>query len=427
MPNEVDLLLIPHRHEPGGPFRASEGSAIELADGRLLYVYSHFTRGGHDHEVSNICGLVSKDSTGTQWSEPFLVQKNDARITTMIASLVRLGTAGRSALKVLQQGSGTKDFLEGTKGGALGLVYRKIEGAFRGGTYFRLSRDEGDSWSKEVRINSDWHGYKSMGPSNDTPLVLRNGRILVPVCGCAGLFGSSFCYYSDDEGNTWTRGTGETEVHVKVHGKTYATSHFGEPAAVELKDGRILMLGRTLTGRLCVSHSEDFGDTWTPAEPTDLACSASPSRIARIPSTGDLLLIWNQVTAEETAQGWGRLRMSCAISKDEGETWEHFKNLESLDDMTRVEPPPVGEGQDLMSGMVAIATRRQELGERQPPDKQRYPRADVGHWHVDYPSLTFTADSRAVITYGVYGGPSSIALEQTGCKLRILPAQWFYE
>ena len=423
MDQEVEMLLVPHRSEPGGPYRASEGSAIELADGRILYVYSHFTHGGHDHDVANICGVVSKDKDGTQWSEPFVVKKNDARLTTMIASLVRLGTAGKTALRAIQHGTGTQDYLEGTPGGALGLVYRKMEGHRRDAAYFRLSRDEGESWSREVRINDD----APSGPNNDTTIALRNGRIVVPVCGGVGLFGASFCYYSDDEGVTWQRGMGETEVHIKVHGKTYATSHFGEPNAVELNDGRLMMFGRTLTGRLCRSYSQDFGDTWSPAEPTELACSASPVSIERIPSTGDLLLIWNQVTAEETAMGWGRMRLSCAISKDEGQTWEHFKNLESLDDVTQVEPPPMGEGYDLMSGMVAIATRRQEMGERKPPDKELYPRVDEGHWHVDYPSLTFTRDSRAVITYGVYGGPRSITREQTGCKLRILPARWFYE
>ena len=70
---EVEELLIPLSMEPDGPRRASEGSAIELADGRLLYVYSHFTHGGHDHDVSDIRGMVSQDAEGRKWGKPFLV------------------------------------------------------------------------------------------------------------------------------------------------------------------------------------------------------------------------------------------------------------------------------------------------------------------------------------------------------------------
>ena len=37
-----------------------------------------------------------------------------------------------------------------------------------------------------------------------------------------------------------------------------------------------------------------------------------------------------------------RHRLSTAVSKDDGETWEHHKNLESLDDVTYVEPDGAG-------------------------------------------------------------------------------------
>ena len=87
----------------------------------------------------------------------------------------------------------------------------------------------------------------------------------------------------------------------------------------------------------------------------------------------------------------------------------------------------MGESYDVMSGMNAIATRRREMTERKPPDPARYPRAAEGHWHVDYPSLCFTRDNRAVVTYGVYGGHDGIPYEQTGAKLRILPVEWFYQ
>ncbi|MDP7619179.1 MAG: di-heme oxidoredictase family protein, partial [Dehalococcoidia bacterium] len=79
--------------------------------------------GGHDHDVANICGVVSKDKDVTQWSEPFVVKKNDARLTTMIASLVRLGTAGKTALRAIQHGTG---LTPGEALDSLGVSYGSI-------------------------------------------------------------------------------------------------------------------------------------------------------------------------------------------------------------------------------------------------------------------------------------------------------------
>ena len=118
--------------------------------------------------------------------------------------------------------------------------------------------------------------------------------------------------------------------------------------------------------------------------------------------------------------------MSCAVSHDDGRTWTHFKNLESLNDVGYIRPAQIGETYDVMSEIAAIASRTRGL-DRDPPDPRVYPRASTGYWHIDYPSLTFTRDDRAVITYGVYGGAPGMPVEQTGCKLRILPVSWFYE
>ena len=79
-----------------------------------------------------------------------------------------------------------------------------------------------------------------------------------------------------------------------------------------------------------------------------------------------------------------------------------------------------------MSEIAAIASRMRGV-DRDPPDLQVYPRASAGYWHVDYPSLTFLRDDRALITYGVYGGAPEMPIENTGCKLRILPVSWFYQ
>ena len=75
--------------------------------------------------------------------------------------------------------------------------------------------------------------------------------------------------------------------------------------------------------------------------PTELAASYSPPRLRRIPATGDLICVWNQVSREEIRRGYRRGRLSCAISRDSGESWEHFRTIEvsaGLADVDQIAP-----------------------------------------------------------------------------------------
>jgi hypothetical protein len=60
-----------------------------------------------------------------------------------------------------------------------------------------------------------------------------------------------------------------------------------------------------------------------------------------LPETKDLLLVWNQMSREEIRRGYRRGRLSSAISKDGGHSWEHFKTIElsdGLEDIDRIPP-----------------------------------------------------------------------------------------
>jgi hypothetical protein len=105
-----------------------------------------------------------------------------------------------------------------------------------------------------------------------------------------------------------------------------------------------MMIGRTMTGRIFKVFSEDRGHSWWPAaQPMDLMSSYSPARICRLPATGDLMIVWNQHSRVEIRKSLHRSRLTCAISKDEGKTWENFKNLEAIRALaseTRIPPDP---------------------------------------------------------------------------------------
>ena len=129
---------------------------------------------------------------------------------------------------------------------------------------------------------------------------------------------------------TWQRGKNILEVH-DAKGAFKAAQ---EPGVVELKDGSILMWIRTNAGCQYMSRSTDRGISWSTPEPSALVAPVSPATIKRLP-TGDLLAVWNDHTNRpdeaKKAPKWAngrRTPLTTAISRDEGRTWTHVKNIE---------------------------------------------------------------------------------------------------
>jgi predicted neuraminidase len=97
-----------------------------------------------------------------------------------------------------------------------------------------------------------------------------------------------------------------------------AGDHAGaiEPAVVQLRDGRILMMIRTQKGFLYRAFSSDEGLTWTEPEATALGAPNSPCHIRRLAS-GRLAIAWNNTMATTK----GRDSLWIALSDDEAATW----------------------------------------------------------------------------------------------------------
>ena len=68
MQGKIVCELIPNKDNQ----RNSEGSFINLKDGGILYAYSRYHMGSHDHDPADIYGIISNDD-GETWSEPFLI------------------------------------------------------------------------------------------------------------------------------------------------------------------------------------------------------------------------------------------------------------------------------------------------------------------------------------------------------------------
>ncbi|HUP79108.1 MAG TPA: sialidase family protein [Pirellula sp.] len=101
-----------------------------------------------------------------------------------------------------------------------------------------------------------------------------------------------------------------------------------EPCIVERRDGSLLALMRTSLGAIYRSESFDQGRTWNSPVTTLLTAPASPPCIKRIPSTNDLIVVWNHNYDETHHHQGERNPLSSAISKDDGATWQHIKDVE---------------------------------------------------------------------------------------------------
>jgi hypothetical protein len=308
------------------------------------------------------------------------------------------------------------------KSGKLGLVYGgPLKRPGRDGTVeFRWSEDEGKTWSTPVVIEPLFALCRTASCR-----VLSSGRIVAPTLKWISWVGSgkseseenqfvySWVNYSDDEGQTWKKSLSELYVSVnKGHDGFYS---FDEPGLEELADGRLMMIARTQLGRPYQSFSEDGGVSWSSPEPVELASGIAPQLLIGIPGTDHLLLVWNQISTTEMMSGQMRHRLSTAVSKDNGKTWTHFRNLESLDDRTRIQPPPPEPRQYLMKNYAYT----------QPQDRKQYPHAP-GCLRVCYPTATFWNDEVAITYDYGYGGPGPLQ-KGHATKIKVVSLDWIYE
>ena len=288
----IDTIVAPYTDDFP---RNSEGDVVELADGRLLLVWTEFYGGWEDHDAARICARTSVDG-GATWGAKRVMQENIGRLNAMSASLLRLSN-----------GELVFFFLRKDSPGECHIVVRR-------------STDEGATWSDGRQV-STLPGYHVM--NNARPIQLTSGRILAPVARHVEASGSSparaFCYLSDDGGRMWRPGIGDTG---------FADSPAQEPGLVQLADGHVLMVIRTHLGRVYTAISADEGDTWSASEPSPLVSPAAPSTVARLPTSGDLLIIWNNNPAGAGARWQNRTPLTAAISTDQGLTWGHIKDLE---------------------------------------------------------------------------------------------------
>jgi sialidase-1 len=293
--------------------RNSEGAFLELGDGRLMFAYTRFYSGSADNAGADIAAVYSSDDGATWTAEPKIIIKNDASENVMSVSLLRLADGRRA------------------------LFYLKKNGLDDCRPYMRISTDGGKTWSAPT-LTISAPGYFVV--NNDRIIQLRGGRLLIPAAyhrmkGENPKDFKNFDYraiamffLSDDGGRTWRESESWWGIPIA------SRSGLQEPGAIELKDGRLFAWCRTDQSCQYGMTSSDGGDTWSPPQQTPFKSPNSPLSMKRIPSTGDLLAVWNDHSGrfpfpKDHALYGGRTPLVSAVSPDEGQTWEHPREIEN--------------------------------------------------------------------------------------------------
>ena len=325
------------------PFPAEKGAVVELKDGRLLGVFR---------------GTLKSYSTdrGRTWSDPVpLLAGGEQLISTGDPiGIIRLASGG---LGMTYAAPATPDLFPG-----LGGCGRKRLEKGASALFFRRSHDEGETLGPARLVAAP--GIVSWYALNDTLIQLRSGRLLWP------LYGGSYSYhpanpprvegldraighlwapenlwvarffYSDDEGETWR--ASPDNLMLPLDGGRSNLDALHEVTAAETKEGHLVALARCAQMRAAQMFSHDGGEHWTLPELSELNSANAPVRVKRIPATGDLMVVWNQATAEEHRRFYGRCRLSAAISTTGGRTWSHFRTIHvspGMDPADRVRDP----------------------------------------------------------------------------------------
>ena len=187
------------------------------------------------------------------------------------------------------------------------------------------STDGGATWRDRQQLiggyNADFMGLIQTARGNVVITMEHQVRELRRYVCC------SFC--SADSGATW-----RCSNWIDLGGLGH---HDGatEPAAAELRDGRLLMLIRTSLGQFWNAWSSDDGRYWRVLKPSGIDASSAPGWLLRL-ADGRLALAWNR-SAPEGVADWPKFNtpdptfeypaslyreeLSLALSEDDGESW----------------------------------------------------------------------------------------------------------
>jgi predicted neuraminidase len=284
------------RYEKGDPYDLQNlygfnhaASIAALPDGRLLAAWFSGPFEASVHQV--ILASYSSDK-GLTWSPTFELQNTPRKSDFDPAFIVD----GKRVWFFYSVGRWTRWPYVRDEKNEVGLESFKV--------FHRYSDDSGHSWSEpKLVLERIGMGCRSNG------IKLSTGELLLPLHGYRS--GVAGVLKSADGGRTWNR-FGEI--------KTANVAH--EPSIAELPSGEIMMVLRTGGGVMWQVFSKDKGETWLPAEKTDIVAARTSHNLFRL-QDGRVVLTHN---ASKSA----RTPLTMRLSADGGKTWGEPATIASV-------------------------------------------------------------------------------------------------
>ena len=203
--------------------------------------------------------------------------------------------------------------------------------------FLRTSEDNGATWSGHHWMNRE-HGLRNMPIAG--VIKTMDGAIVVPCDAVTGGDGGSAIHISRDNGITWDEPGRNTVPPVFKAGETGGTIAGIHAGVVQLKDGRLLALGRgdTIEGFMPRSLSSDMGGTWAYLASSFPPISSGQRLVLMRLAEGPILLVSftdprttrrknGMVFSDSQGGEFTGYGMYAALSYDEGETWPVRKLL----------------------------------------------------------------------------------------------------
>lgn len=203
-----------------------------------------------------------------------------------------------------------------------------------------------------------------MGPIKNKPVYI-NGRIIAP----SSTEGNGWKFHfeiSDDKGKTWKYvGPVDAEYSLPtalrkagIKKETGDDLEAGEvltekgaqpilciqPSILQLKDGRLMAIGRTRNAKLAVTYSSDCGDTWSKVVLSDLPNNNSGTDAVTLADGRQVVVFNDFATLPGTPKGV-RTPVSIAVSEDDGKTWKNAVVLEDSP-ISQYSYPSIIQGKD---------------------------------------------------------------------------------
>lgn len=138
------------------------------------------------------------------------------------------------------------------------------------------STDNGLTWSDPVDITGmvkeDWMVFCGTGPGRGTTTIMPDGteRLIFSIYHTNKTGGlstqASATIYSDDGGETWTRGAAAVEALGEDPASASSLTQLTENQVIDLGEGKVVMFSRNNSGAAYMSISTNGGETWDSCE-----------------------------------------------------------------------------------------------------------------------------------------------------------------